>query len=118
MQFDVVDTGCGIKPERLEGFFDRLETVEEADGRQEGGAGVGLLLCKRLCELIGATLSLESELGRGTRLTVTLPAHENALDAVEDAEKGRQRLRAVAQQMKQAEAAMQEKANDAEVALG
>jgi signal transduction histidine kinase len=118
MRFDVIDTGCGIAPARLEGFFDRLETVEEADGRQEGGAGVGLLLCKRLCELIGATLSLESELGRGTRLTVTLPAHANALDAVEEAEKGRQRLHAVAQQMKQVDAAMQEKPSDAEVALG
>ena len=56
----VADTGCGIAPERLDGFFDRLETVEEADERQERGAGVGLLLCKRLCELIGAELSLES----------------------------------------------------------
>ena len=118
MLIHVADTGCGIAPERLQGFLDRLETVEEADGRQEGGAGVGLLLCKRLGELIGARLSLESEQGRGTRLTVTLPAHENALDALEDAERSRLRLRAAADELKRADAAMQEEPSDAKVAVG
>ena len=111
----VSDTGCGIAPERLDGFLDRLETVEEADGRQEGGAGVGLLLSKRLCELIGATLSLESELGRGTRATVELimPA-----DAIERAEMGQTRLGAVAARMRRADAGTQEGRNDVKITVG
>ncbi|MDE3175407.1 MAG: HAMP domain-containing histidine kinase [Pseudomonadota bacterium] len=111
----VADTGCGIPPERLEGFLDRLETVEEADGRQEGGAGVGLLLSKRLCELIGGTLSLESAPGQGTRAKVDLviPA-----DALERADLGATRLGAVAAQMRRAEAEAKEGQGDAKVAVG
>ena len=97
----VSDTGCGIAPERLEGFLDRLDTVEEAVDRQEGGAGVGLLLSKRLCELIGAEISLESVVGQGTRFTITVPARADAMEALEDAEKRQGRLRALVQQMKQ-----------------
>ncbi len=117
MQIRVADTGCGIAPERLQGFLDRLDTVEEADD-MEGGPGVGLLLSKRLSELIGATLTVESEPGRGATLMITLPAHQDALDALEDAEKSQRQLRAVAARMKQADAAAQEKLSDAKAALG
>ncbi len=111
----VSDTGCGIAPDRLEGFLDRLETVEEADGRQEGGAGVGLLLSKRLCELIGATLSLESEPGRGTRATVDLVM---AADAFERADLSQSRLGAVAAQMRRADGEAQEREVNAKAAVG
>jgi signal transduction histidine kinase len=114
----VADTGCGIAPERREGFFDRLETVEEADGRQEGGAGVGLLLSKRLCELIGAKLSLESAVGRGARFTITLPARADAMAALEDAERRQLQLRTLVAQMKQADERAQEELGNAKVALG
>ena len=118
MLISVADTGRGIEPERLEGFFDRLETVDEADGRQDGGAGVGLLLCKRLSELLGATLSLESEVGRGTRFTIRLPAHMDAIEAIEGGERNQERLRALAAQMKRSEAKAEEKRADAKIALG
>ncbi len=97
----VTDTGCGIAPERLDGFFERLETVEEADQRP-AGAGVGLLLCKRLCELIGSTLTLESVQGRGTSFTITLPGRAEEVEALERAEDGRRQLSAVAERVKQA----------------
>ena len=111
----VADTGCGIAPDRLEGFLDRLETVEEADGRQEGGAGVGLLLSKRLCELIGATLSLESELGQGTRATVALvmPA-----DAIERVDSEQSRLAAVAARMRRVDSEAQERQVNAKAVVG
>jgi signal transduction histidine kinase len=118
IRISVADTGCGISAERLDGFLDRLETVEEADGRQEGGAGVGLLLCKRLCELIGAGLSLQSEQGRGTRVTVELTMTADAASVMESAELAGARLGAVAEQMRRAESAEQERRAHAKVALG
>ncbi len=114
----VADTGCGIAPERLEGFLDRIETVEEAVGRQEGGAGVGLLLSKRLCELIGAKISLASDFGRGARFTITLPSRTDAMAALEDAERRQGQLRALVAQMKQSEIGAEREPGHDKVALG
>lgn len=68
----VVDTGCGILPERLPRLarpFDHVE--QELTGNQ--GAGFGLALTKSLVEMHGGKLSIQSEVGRGTIVTVTLP---------------------------------------------
>jgi two-component system cell cycle sensor histidine kinase PleC len=69
----VRDQGPGITKElqaRLFVPFDRLG----ADAGREGGAGLGLVLARRLTEAMGGTLELDSVAGRGTHLTVTLPA--------------------------------------------
>ena len=118
LTISIADTGCGIRPERVDGFFDRLETVEEADGRQEGGAGVGLLLSKRLCELIGASISLESAVGRGARFTVSVPARADAMAAIEDAERRQGELRALAAQMKDADDGEHSELENGKVAIG
>ena len=98
----VADTGVGIARERIDGFFDRLETVEEADERHDAGAGVGLLLCKRLCDLLEAGLSLKSEPGRGSRFTILVPARVAEVEAHLLAEEGRRRLRTMARTMTRA----------------
>ena len=118
IRITVADTGCGIAAERLDGFLERLETVEEADGRQEGGAGVGLLLSKRLCEVIGGSLSLDSERGRGTQVTIELTMAADAAGAMERAEWAGVRLGAVAEQMRRADTAEQERLTHAKIALG
>jgi signal transduction histidine kinase len=74
MIFVVADTGEGIPPAHLPLIFDRFHRVDKARSRAGGGAGLGLAIVKTLVEAHGGTVSVESELGQGTRFTVRLPA--------------------------------------------
>ncbi|MEQ1564131.1 MAG: HAMP domain-containing sensor histidine kinase [Myxococcota bacterium] len=67
----VTDTGIGIGAERLAQLFQPFARAERAVGR--GGAGLGLAITDRLVRGLGGTLAIASELGRGTRVEVTLP---------------------------------------------
>ena len=68
-EISVSDNGCGIAKEHLSRVFDRFYRVDPS--RSSAGAGLGLSLVKSIAELHGGTATLESEVGRGT--TVTLP---------------------------------------------
>ncbi|GIX17461.1 MAG: hypothetical protein KatS3mg119_1647 [Rhodothalassiaceae bacterium] len=70
----VADTGEGIAPEDLERVLEPFVQGEDAMNRRHGGTGLGLPLVKRLVELHGGRLHLESARGRGTRASFTLPA--------------------------------------------
>jgi two-component system cell cycle sensor histidine kinase PleC len=70
----VVDTGCGIPPEHLPRLARPFEQVEQELTRNNPGTGLGLALTKSLTEMHGGKLSIQSEVGRGTIVTVTLPA--------------------------------------------
>jgi cell cycle sensor histidine kinase DivJ len=70
----VFDTGIGIPPGDLHSVFDRFSQVENSYSRKYGGTGLGLHLTKKLVELHGGTIQLESREGAGTTVTVTLPA--------------------------------------------
>jgi two-component system, cell cycle sensor histidine kinase PleC len=69
----VEDTGIGIAHEDLDKILEPFVQVESAHSRKHGGTGLGLPLVKRIVELHGGTLELESEIGIGTRMTVSLP---------------------------------------------
>jgi two-component system cell cycle sensor histidine kinase PleC len=69
----VVDTGCGIPPEHLPRLARPFEQVEEELTRNNSGTGLGLALSKSLAEMHGGKLSIQSEVGRGTIVTITLP---------------------------------------------
>lgn len=71
MVFTVEDQGVGIPKEEQWKVFDRFESRSHGSGHR--GAGLGLTIVKSLVELHGGTVSLESEPGRGTRVTVRLP---------------------------------------------
>jgi PAS domain S-box-containing protein len=73
LRIRVVDDGIGIPPEDLESVFDRFSQVENSYTRKYGGTGLGLHLTKKLVELQGGTISLASDVGQGTTVTVTLP---------------------------------------------
>lgn len=77
----VADTGCGIPADKLEQIFTRFYQVND----RAGGNGIGLSLVKRLVELHHGTIAVESELGKGTTFTVTLPATDSAFTADEHA---------------------------------
>ena len=70
----VSDNGIGIAPENIERILRAFEQVESSYSRVRGGCGLGLPYAKSLTELHGGQLSISSDLGTGTTVTVTLPA--------------------------------------------
>ncbi|MEO7648008.1 MAG: ATP-binding protein, partial [Gemmatimonadaceae bacterium] len=70
VQIDVVDSGAGIAPEDSSRIFDEFVQLGQS---QQPGTGLGLPISRRLVELLGGTLELESEVGKGSRFRVTLP---------------------------------------------
>lgn len=74
----VRDTGVGIAPEDLGSLFEEFRQLRVAGGASQEGTGLGLALTKRLVELHGGTITVESELGRGSTFTVVLPRIEDA----------------------------------------
>jgi two-component system phosphate regulon sensor histidine kinase PhoR len=75
----VSDTGIGIPSGDLPRVFERFYRVDQARSRETGGTGLGLAIVKHVAENHGGTLSVDSELGRGTRFEIRLPA-ANALE--------------------------------------
>ena len=70
----ISDTGIGIRPEDLSRLGQPFQQVDASFTRQHGGAGLGLSISRKLMELHGGTLTIESELGVGTTVTVHFPA--------------------------------------------
>jgi two-component system sensor histidine kinase BaeS len=68
----VTDTGIGIAPEHLEKLGQPFDRPDTARTRDDGGIGLGLSLCHAIADALGGTLTLQSELGKGTTATVTL----------------------------------------------
>lgn len=70
----VADTGCGIAPEHRDHVFDGLPPSDRATPDTPHGLGVGLSICRRLAQLMGGRVWLESALGQGSTFHVELPA--------------------------------------------
>ena len=70
----VTDTGVGIPRKDLDRIFERFFRVDRARSRETGGTGLGLSIVRHVVENHGGTLAVQSELGRGTTMTVRLPA--------------------------------------------
>ncbi|MFC0229368.1 CHASE domain-containing protein [Serratia aquatilis] len=79
LQFGVRDTGIGIAPEHQERIFSGFTQAEASISRRFGGSGLGLVISQRFVSLMGGTLELESEIGRGSLFyfTITLAIPEN-----------------------------------------
>jgi signal transduction histidine kinase len=69
----VIDTGVGIAPEDLTRLYRSFEQLTLPSGDRPGGTGLGLALTKRLVEMHGGTIDVQSELGVGTTFTVRIP---------------------------------------------
>lgn len=78
----VTDRGCGIPEELQEQIFQRFFQAEPAATRSVGGIGVGLYLVQHLCKLMGASVRVDSEPGRGSRFTVVLATVANVHGAL------------------------------------
>lgn len=66
LRFSVVDTGIGIPAEQHERIFEKFSQASTSTSREFGGTGLGLSITKKLLELMGTDIKLESELGKGT----------------------------------------------------
>ncbi|SDL09479.1 Signal transduction histidine kinase [Catalinimonas alkaloidigena] len=73
IEFRVKDTGIGISSDKVEQIFERFVQAEDQITRKFGGTGLGLSITKMLVEIFKGTITCESELGKGTEFTVTLP---------------------------------------------
>ena len=69
---EIVDTGIGIAKDKLETVFDKFIQAEISDTRIFGGTGLGLTISKSIIELMNGTLTVKSEVGKGTTFTITL----------------------------------------------
>jgi signal transduction histidine kinase len=73
VRFSVDDTGIGMAPDQQKTIFEPFVQVGDVHTRRHEGTGIGLTITARLLELLGGTIELDSELGRGTRFTVLFP---------------------------------------------
>ena len=69
----VSDTGIGVAPSDQSHLFDEFFQVDRSSRRRHQGVGLGLTLTQALIAKLGGTISLESEVGRGSRFTFTIP---------------------------------------------
>lgn len=70
---DVIDTGIGIEAGSQERVFESFAQMDGSSTRKYSGTGLGLAIVKQLCELLGGYVGLESEYGKGSRFSITLP---------------------------------------------
>ncbi|MGB3777153.1 MAG: CheR family methyltransferase [Tunicatimonas sp.] len=70
--FSVQDTGIGIAPDKVERIFDKFTQADNSTQRHFGGTGLGLSITKMLLDLMGSTIQVESEPGRGSRFYFSL----------------------------------------------
>jgi PAS domain S-box-containing protein len=88
VEFRVTDTGIGMNADQLERLYRPFMQADASTTRKYGGTGLGLAISREFCQMMGGTLSAESELGKGSVFTVRLPADPETPAALWDPARG------------------------------
>lgn len=81
LEFQVIDTGIGIEPTHFETIFDPFRQLDGSATRKYGGTGLGLAITKKLVELLGGRIYVESEMGKGSNFRFFLPSKKRGESA-------------------------------------
>ena len=73
IKFAVTDTGIGMNKEQLGKVFDEFTQAEASTAKDYGGTGLGLPISKKMTEMMGGKMEVESEEGKGTTFSITIP---------------------------------------------
>jgi len=73
LRVEIGDTGIGIAADKLQSLFKPFNQADTSTTRTHGGTGLGLAICKRIVELMGGTIEIQSTPGRGTKVGIELP---------------------------------------------
>lgn len=79
--FKVADTGIGMTPEQMSRLFQAFMQADTSTTKKFGGTGLGLAISRRLTQMMGGDINVESEIGKGTAFTVKAPLREVAPEA-------------------------------------
>lgn len=85
LKISVHDSGIGIPPEDVSHLFQKFYRIDNSSTREIGGTGLGLYLCRRLVEVMGGRIWVESNYGKGSTFFVEIPRldHQTAVDKIE-----------------------------------
>jgi len=77
----VRDTGIGMEPDQIENLFKAFTQAEASTTRKYGGTGLGLVICRKFCRMMGGDITVESTFGEGSTFTVRMPVTVKARSA-------------------------------------
>ena len=72
-EFKVADTGIGMPREMIPSIFEMFQQIDGSETRNHGGVGLGLYIVKKYTEVLGGKVQVDSELGKGSTFTITIP---------------------------------------------
>src|SRR5438552_981859 len=79
----VADTGIGMTPEQMGKLFQEFSQASSATASKYGGTGLGLVISRRFCQMMGGDITVESTHGRGSTFTIRLPRIVEAAKAIQ-----------------------------------